>query len=403
MAEEVIGRGYVRLIQGFLERLRNLYAHHNRVLFYDDVVVVYLLAFFNPVLRSLRTIEDASQLPGINRFLDVEAVCKSTLSAANSLFDPAELEGLIADLRCKLPNLHQVDSDLASLLEQVKVFDGSFFRLAADVEWAIRSHNQYTKAGNKAGSGYVRLNLQLCLKTGCPSGVSINGRDGVGEGAAAAAMVTSEPGLIYLIDSGVVSFAYLGTILDANSHFLCSLATGVNFEATEQRTLDDKDIAAGVQSDRVGRLTGSDTRTAPDRTLREVVFSFLGRDGKTKTIRLLTDLLDLPAHLIAELYRYRWQVELFFRWLKVHANFRHLTSHSRNGITLGFYVATIACLLLCLHTQQALSLYGFNLMGMVAAGLGDLKDILPLLEHRQLERLRDKRRQAKKRAEKKKA
>jgi hypothetical protein len=365
------------------------------------VVVVYLMAFFNPILKSLRTIEDASQLPEINQFIDAEAVCKSTLSMANQIFDPSELEGLIADLRCKLPNLHQSNGDLAALLDQVEVFDGSFFRLAADVEWAIRSHNQYTKAKNKAAGGYVRLNLQLCLKTGCPSGVSINGRDGVGEGAAAKAMIRPGANRIYLIDSGVVSFDYLEGIFDAGSHVLCSLAAGVNFQTLEQRQLTDKDITAGIQSDRIGRLSGSDTRTTPDKIVREVVFSFTGRDGKTKTLRLLTDLLDLPACMIAELYGHRWQVELFFRWLKVHAHFRHLTSHSRNGITLSFYVAVIACMLMCLQTQRPLSLYGYNLLSMVAAGLGQVQDILPLLENRERERQRDRERQAKKRAAKK--
>jgi hypothetical protein len=103
--------------------------------------------------------------------------------------------------------------------------------------------------------------------------------------------------------------------------------------------------------------------------------------------------------VIAELYRYRWQIELFFRWLKAHANFRHLTSHSRNGITLSFYVATIAAMLLCLHTQGPLSKYGYNLLGMAAAGLGDLHDILPLLENRDRERRLARARQARKRAE----
>ena len=56
-------------------------------------------------------------------------------------------------------------------------------------------------------------------------------------------------------------------------------------------------------------------------------------------VKLLTDLLDLPAQLIAELYKHRWEIELFFRWLKVTANFGHLTSHSRNGVTLSFHIA----------------------------------------------------------------
>jgi hypothetical protein len=203
---------------------------------------------------------------------------------------------------------------------------------------------------------------------------------------------------IYLFDSGVVSFAYLSAILAAGSHFLCNLSATVKFTAGRDNPLTDADRAAGVVGDRVGRLTGSDARTPPDAAVREVVVSYTARDGTTKTLRLLTDLLDLPARVVAELYRHRWQVELFFRWLKCHANFRHLTSHSRNGVTLSFHVAVIACLLMCLRTQRPLSLYGYNLLSMVAAGLGDVDDVLPILERRERERQMDRERRARKRA-----
>jgi hypothetical protein len=83
------------------------------------------------------------------------------------------------------------------------------------------------------------------------------------------------------------------------------------------------------------------------------------------------------------LYRYRWQIELFFRWLKIHANFAHLTSHSRNGITLSFYVATIAAMLMCLHTQRPLSKYGYNLLSMVGSGWGTVADMLPILQEQE--------------------
>jgi hypothetical protein len=372
-----------------------LYPHPNRLLFYDDVVIAYVLAFFNPVVRSLRCIEHASQLPGINRFLNVQAVCKSTLSDANALFDPRHLEGLIQDLRGRLPNLHQQDRQLEHLLEKVIVHDGSFFRVAADVAWAIASSNQY-----HAGGAYVRLNCQFCLKNGVPTGVSINGSDGIGEGAAAAAFV--ESGHIYLFDGGVVSFDYLQTIVNAGSSFLCNLAPGVKFEAVETRTLSARDRDCGVSSDRVGRLAGSDTRVAPDAVVREVLVEYVARDGTPKTLRLLTTLLDVPAFVIAELYRHRWQVELFFRWLKIHANFQHLTSHSRKGITMSFYVAVIAAMLMCLQTQRALSKYGYNLLSMVAAGMGDVSDMLPILEQQERQSRLERERVARKRAEKKK-
>ena len=394
LPEQVTGRDYVRILQGFLDRLRPAYDHPNRVLHYDTVVVAYLLAFFNPALRSLRCIEDASQLPGVNRFLDVEAVCRSTLADANALFDPGLLRPLVADLRARLPNLRQQDATLAELLDRAVAVDGSFFRLAADVAWAVHSSNQYRPG---PGMGTCRLNCQFCLGTGgTPVGVSVNGSDGVGEGTAAAALV--EPGHVYLFDSGVVSFGYLSAILGAGSNFLCSLATGVKFAAERERPLTDADRAAGVVGDRVGRLAGSDTRTPPDAALREVVVAYTARDGTSKTLRLLTDLLDLPARAVAELYRYRWQVELFFRWLKVHANFRHLTSHSRRGVTLSFYVAVIAAMLMCLRTRRPLSKYGYNLLSMVAAGLGDVDDALPILERRERERQLERERLARKKA-----
>ena len=363
------------------------------MLHYDTVVVAYLLAFFNPVLRSLRCIEDASRLPGVNRFLDVGAVCRSTLSDANALFDPDLLLPLIADLRRRLPNLRQQDAELAQLLERLVAVDGSFFRLAADVAWAVHSSNQYRPG---PGMGTCRLNCQFCLGRGTPVGVSVNGSDGVGEGTAAAKFV--EPGRIYLFDSGVVSFGYLSAILAAGSNFLCNLAAGVKLAAERERPLTDADRAAGVVGDRVGRLVGSDTRDPPDAAVREVVVAYTARDGTSKTLRLLTDLLDLPARVVAELYRYRWQIELFFRWLKVHAHFRHLTSHSRKGVTLSFYVAVIAAMLMCLRTQKPLSKYGYNLLSMVAAGLGDLDDCLPILERRERERRLERERLARKKA-----
>jgi hypothetical protein len=348
------------------------------------------------VLRSLRCIEDASRLPGVNRFLDVEAVCRSTLADANALFDPDLLLPLIDDLRARLPNLARQDATLAHLLERAVAVDGSFFRLAADVDWAVHSSNQYRDGRPGPGMGTCRLNCQFCLRTGTPVGVSVNGSDGVGEGTAAAAFV--EPGHVYLFDSGVVSFGYLAAVLAAGSSFLCNLAAGVKFAPERERPLTGDDRAAGVVADRVGRLAGSDTRTPPGAAVREVVVEYVARDGTAKRLRLLTDLLDLPARAVAELYRHRWQIELFFRWLKIHANFRHLTSHSRHGVTLSFYVAVIACMLMCLRTQRPLSLYGYNLLSMVAAGLGDVDDCLPILERRERERRLERERLARKKA-----
>src|ERR1700730_18856082 len=96
------------------------------------------------------------------------------------------------------------------------------------------------------------------------------------------------------------------------------------------------------------------TGSPPARRLREVIC----RDVATANqVRLLTSLMDWPAYVIALLYRYRWQVELFLRWLKVWAGMEHLISHGKKGITLQFYVAVIACLLMHISTGRKVNKY----------------------------------------------
>jgi hypothetical protein len=97
----------------------------------------------------------------------------------------------------------------------------------------------------------------------------------------------------------------------------------------------------------------------------------------------LTNLLEIDAWAVALLYRYRWQVELFFRWLKCFANFAHLISESRKGVLLSFYVAVIGVLLMYLYTGAKPSKYAFSLLGWVASGASTLDEIAPILAERE--------------------
>ena len=100
------------------------------------------------------------------------------------------------------------------------------------------------------------------------------------------------------------------------------------------------------------------------------------------------------------MYRHRWQVELFFRWLKCYAHFDHLISHNREGVLLNFYVAVVGVTLMYLHMGCRPSKYLFSLMGMVANGSATLEEIMPILRERerqcQLQRDRVARKRVKK-------
>jgi hypothetical protein len=192
-------------------------------------------------------------------------------------------------------------------------------------------------------------------------------------------------------------------VLDGGGDFVLRVKGTLNFEPRDEQTPDESDHEANVLSDRIGRLVGSPhtqaRRVLPQQELREVrVFDPAHPDAP---VRLLTSLIDLPAHVIAQLYRWRWQIELFFRWLKVHAHFEHLISRSQNGMTLGFHMAVIAVLLMYLRSGRPMSKYAFNLLGFVASGQTTIQSILPILERRerecQRERERGRQRTAKKR------
>lgn len=387
------GAKHAAVLQKHLRHLRRAYGHGNRTLFYDELVCAYLLAFFNPTLRSLRAIEDASSPRDDEPLLHPRRLCRSTMSDANALMDARLLEPLIRQLQARVPELTRRDGQLARLLNHVQLNDGSLFNVAADVAWALRQ---------RSGAAKARLDLRLHGSTLLPVTLRVSGK-GQSEPDVAAAHV--EPGVIYVIDRGFEDLAYVGKLLDGGGDFLLRAKHTLNFAVRDEQPLDAADVDAGVLHDRLGRLVGSPHARArgvvPDRQeLRElIVFDPAHPD---KPLRLITSLLDVPAHVVAQLYRWRWQIELFFRWLKVSAHFEHLISRSRNGMTLGFYVAVIAVLLIYLRTGRPMSTYAFNMLSWVAAGQTTVERILPILERREREcareRERGRRRQAKRRA-----
>lgn len=377
--EPVMGGKYVRMLEGHVRALRDENAHGNRQLFLDDVVIAHLLAFYNPTLRSLRTIEDFSQTRQAQRHLSVRRLCKSTMSDVHRLADPTLLEPMIERLHLAVAARGgpSVPADLPQTLGKVLAVDGSFFTVAADVAWAV-SHR--TNQGQKKNS--VRLDMHLNVATWLPEVIDVSGR-GTSEAEHAARCIT--PGAIHVYDRGIFSFKLLAAQQKARAFFVHRLRQPgprtPQFTAEQTRELSPQDCQAGVLSDAQGGMAGSTHRKAPAVLLREIVIQ--SPDEAGGTIRLLTNLLDVEGWVIGLLYRYRWHVELFFRWLKCFANFAHLISHSRQGILLSFYVAVIGVLLMYLHTGARPSKYAFSLLSMAAQGGATLEEIMPILRERE--------------------
>jgi hypothetical protein len=393
--EQLLGKQYLTVLRKHLKRLRKAGAHPNRVLQFSDLLTLQLLGFFNPTLRSLRTLEDASTQPRFRQCLEVDRACRSTISDANACLDPALLLPLIQDLKAKVPNLPQTDRQLQQLFQRAIAIDGSLFAVAGNVAWALRKRKAWSK---QTDDRFIRLDLQYCCAKGLMDGLEINGR-GTSETTAARRRI--EPGKLYIADRGIFSFAYVQDLLNAKADLVLRIKTSQCLTVVAEQPLTPEQKAAGVRSDRLVRLSPSQAgAVAPSEVLREVVL--FDPRNPDKPVRLLTNLMDVEAEVVGEVYRWRWQIELFFRWLKVHAHFRHVISHGKNGLTLSFYVAVIGVLLIYLHSgRRRVSKYAYNMLCMVAAGWGSLQDILPVLARREHEQdLARQRLAARKQAEK---
>jgi len=380
------------LLDEHLDRLRELPAHGNTKLGADQLVLGLLLSFFEPMARSLRQIEGCGDFGGS---LDLPRLARSTTADALAAFDPKHLRPLVEDLRARCPGLARADSDLDGIARRVVAADGTYLNTLADVAWALHR----TKRDGRR-QGQVRANVQMDVADWVPQVVSVSGDDGESEPAAVAKDLLG--GVLYVVDRNFVDFPFVAAVLARDN----DLVLRVRGNAPAVRVLAALPLAAadaeaGVAADELVELTG---RGAPAGAFRLVTVVTIDRRGLPETVRLLTNLADataVAARVVGAAYRLRWQIELFFKWLKCFARMGHLLSASRNGITTQLYVAVIAVLLIHLQTGRRVSVYALATLSRVARGEQTIQQAMAFLARRERERELDRARQARRRARKK--
>ena len=377
-------------------------AHGNRGLHDDKVLGVLLCAFFEPSCRSLRTIDQLSAVPGVKELLESDRVPRSTLSDALARFDTQPLAEVLRMLQRKLPELKQADPTLNGLTQAIVAGDGSSLHMVGEVAWALQKLNAQAKPPKT--DSHAKLHLQMDVRRCTPHRLQITGKGNSNEQTVLGQNL--EPQTIYLIDRGYCGFDLMNRILAIDSHFVLRMKKDWVFRPQQQQALSEQDKLLGIQSDQLGfvgkaaeDLSPSNKRDhePPAQLLRQVTIW----DPKNQSlVILLTDLLDVEVKIIAYLYRCRWLIELFFRWLKITASFAHLVSQSAAGVTAQMYVAMIGTLLIHLQTGMPVSKYSYFAMQVVFSGRASYADMLPGVLRLERERMLEKQRLARKKAEK---
>ncbi len=298
----------------------------------DPYFCLHLFRLFNPILNSMRSLCAASRFEKMREFCPAP-VALASFSEGQHLFSPRILEGIVRDLAQEAMGKVQFgDARVRSAVKVLTAVDGTVMRAVNRMSWAPA-----------AGYGSaIRLHLHFSVFDQLPVDWTITPAN-VCERKVWKQKI--KPGEFFVLDRLYSEdHLLLKQIQKCGADFVVRLLGNVIRTPLEAaRPLTDEDRKAGVVSDQQTELGGQGG--GPHLRIIEV-------HAEGRVLLLATTRTDLPADVIALIYRYRWQIELFFKWFKTMLPCKHWIAESPDGVAIQIYSAMIASLLLMLWTGR---------------------------------------------------
>jgi hypothetical protein len=328
-----------------------------RLLLEEDYFSLMLFGMLNPVLDTMRGLCAASHLERVQNEVCNRKVSLGSFSEAQRVFDPELLKGVFLDLVGE-NQTSWGDARLSHLADKLKLVDGTLLPALPRMHWALWLNDQ-----NRA----AKLHLKFSVL-----------RQGACDALITAGNSCERKALRHFVKKGEIivadryyglEYGFFGELKQIGASHVIRIRNNPRMEVVEELTLTEADRAAGVTWQGKVKL-GDQWQGEPIRVGRVEV------DGKQ--LLLATD-LEIEAELIALIYRYRWQIELFFKWLKSILGCRHLMAESPEGVAIQIYSALIAALMLQALTGKRPGKRAMELIQMYLMGYADLKEVIALL------------------------
>jgi len=293
----------------------------------------FAMAFAQLTLRSsLRGIESTLRA---NRSLlyhmgfRCETISRNTLANANENRPWQIYADLARHLMRRALELYADEKLAVDVDARIFALDSTTINLCLErFSWAL-----YRK-----DDGAVKMHVLLDLRGNIPDFMVIT--DGKTHDVNILDELDYLPGAFYIFDRGYVDFKRLFRLHQSGAFFVTRIKQGIRFRVVESRPVDKE---SGVICDQTIRLTGTtSSKNYPER-LRRIKY----RDPDTgKALVFMTNNFLLSAKMIAELYKQRWQVELFFKWIKQHLRIKAFYGYSENAVRTQLWIAVaVYCLL----------------------------------------------------------
>jgi len=267
-----------------------------------------------------------------------EPVAKSTLADANDQRDWRLWEDLAKSLMRKARPLYAGEDLGLDIENTVYALDSTTIDLSLTLfPWAdFRS----TKAG-------IKMHTQIDLRGPIPTCIHITGARQ--HDVLWLDNLVFEPGAFYVMDRGYMDFKRLNLIVHAGAFFVTRAKDNLRFSRQHSFPVDQ---STGLRSDQIGNATLPKALDAFPSLLRRVRYYDAERE---RYLVFLTNHLEIPALTVARLYRLRWRIELFFRWIKGHLRIKHYYGTSPNAVKTQIWIAVAVYLMVAiLHKQLAL-------------------------------------------------
>jgi hypothetical protein len=259
-------------------------------------------------------------------------ITRTNLAYANEFRDWRVYEALGQVLIRKARRLYAGDSNRLDIEEMVYAVDSTTIDLCLSMfPWA---HFRRTKAA-------IKLHTQIDLAGPIPVFISIS--DGSVHDVHFLDQISFEPGSIYVVDRGYLDFARLYRIDASSAFFVIRAKSNTRFYVLDSRHVDK---AAGLRCDQTIRLSTDKGKASYPKPLRRI--SYVDIESGQKLV-FLTNHFDLPALTIAAIYKSRWQIELFFKWIKQNLRIKAFYGTSENAVRTQIWIAIcvylmVACL-----------------------------------------------------------
>jgi hypothetical protein len=222
------------------------------------------------------------------------------------------------------------------LPERALALDASLILLSAKIfPWA---------AGGRRHATAVKLNLLLSLRGNVPAWASIT--SGRRSDVKTLDELPVEPGCHYIMDRGYLDFSRLHQLHLRGGFFVVRSRRRFSFAVTASRPVDKQ---TSLRCDQTIRLANPHSRRGYPAPLRRVKIYDVKQH---RSLALLTNQFGLPAATVAELYKQRWQVELFFKWIKQHLQLECFLGQSPNAVYCQLWAAVCTHLLLAILKQE---------------------------------------------------